>query len=348
MTDGNKVKKGPRSAQFDFSDGPPKEEVEKWNKYEQDNPGTRNYGFIDYQGPSGVIPDNIGYINISHLIDPQLGAGESEEKYRMGPNAIKRLHAVMEGFREKEGIILDLSVTPYGGSPEMVQNIVSFFMPDGTTINTLHDRVTREKKSYEAISTPCKLLDKPVVLLVGPNTFSGREETAYDLQQFNTTLKESRFTVIGQTTKGGAHTQCSFPLIDAASGEINNALVLRVPYAASINPVSGTNWEDGPIQEGKKPGIQPDIAIPEEVNALKVSVEHLNALLPQHAEVVDQKSSLASLEDARETAQRYRGAMEDARTDALPPVAVMEKNERVDEHTLPSPFQTTPKPKLGF
>src|SRR5262249_46817963 len=134
------------------------------------------------------------------------------------------------------------------------------------------------QKTYEAINTPFKLLDKPVVILVGPNTFSGREETAYDLQQFNTTLEKKRFTVIGQPTKGGAHPECSFPLLDANSSEINNTFVLRIPYATSINPISGTNWEDG-----SKTGVQPDIEIPKEENALIVAVEHLNSIIPQYS-----------------------------------------------------------------
>ena len=137
----------------------------------------------------------------------------------MGSNAIKRLHDVMGKLRDKEAIILDLNVTTYGGSPEMVQHIVSFFMPNHTPINTVHDRLTGKETLYAAISTPFKLFDKPVALLVGQNTFSGREEITYDLQQFNTTLKEKRFTIIGQPTKGGAHIECSFPLIDTSSGK---------------------------------------------------------------------------------------------------------------------------------
>ncbi|HAT8647497.1 TPA: hypothetical protein JA989_05010 [Legionella pneumophila] len=332
MKTGNKVKPRDNSVIFDFSEGPPKEEIEKWNQYEQDNPNTRNFGFIDYQGPSGLIPDNIGYVNISHLIDPQLGASETEEKYRMGPNAIKRLHEVMNGLQKKEGIILDLSVTPYGGSPEMVQNIVSFFMPDDTPINTVHDRITRTQKTYEAISTPCKLLDKPVVILVGPNTFSGREETAYDLQQFNTTLKEKRFTVMGQSTKGGAHPECSFPLVDTTSGGINDTFVLRVPYATSINPISGTNWEDG------SRGVQPDIVIPKEENSLVVAVEYLISLIPQYsnAESVIQTPHITGeteeLLASRERIQEFK-----AKVPHAPDISSNQEDVKKDD-SLTSPF----------
>ena len=102
MKTGGNVEKRGHSATFDISGGPPKEEIEKWNQYEQDNPTTRNFGFVDYQGPAGLIPDDIGYVNISHLLDPQLGASEAQEKYRMGPNAIKRLHEVMGELQKKK------------------------------------------------------------------------------------------------------------------------------------------------------------------------------------------------------------------------------------------------------
>jgi hypothetical protein len=334
MKIGGNIKSNRHSATFDFSGGPPKEEIEEWNQYEQDNPSTRNFGFIDYQGPDGLIPDSIGYVNISHLLDPQLGASEVEDKYRMGPNAIKRLHEVMGELQKKEGIILDLSVTPYGGSPEMVQNIVSFFMPDHTPINTVHDRLTGTQKTYEAISTPFKLLDKPVIILVGPNTYSGREETAYDLQQFNTTLETKLFTVMGQTTKGGAHPECSFPLVDASSGEINDTLILRIPYANSINPISGTNWEDG-----AKTGVQPDIEIPKEKNALSVVVEHLSSLIPQYSKAmpvmhtphISEKELLA----ARERMQKFRTAI---------PNQVESREEVKKDDSLITPMHITPKP----
>ena len=64
----NKIDLSNNSAKFNFSGGPAKEKIEEWNKFEEENPTFRNFGFVDYQGPSGVIPDNIGYVNISHLI----------------------------------------------------------------------------------------------------------------------------------------------------------------------------------------------------------------------------------------------------------------------------------------
>jgi hypothetical protein len=56
-----------------------------------------------------------------------------------------------------------------------------------------------------------------------------------------------RAVVIGETTGGGAHPTRGFP--------IGAAVRIAIPFARSIYPVTGTNWEGT--------GIVPDIAVPE-------------------------------------------------------------------------------------
>lgn len=325
MQSEKRVAKDLNSAQFNLSGGSPTdEELREWNLSEIANPTTSNYGFIDYQGPDGVIPDTIGYVNISYLISPKEGAEKKDVACQRGPNAIKRLNTVMEGFQEKKGIILDLNVTKHGGSPEMVNHIVSFFTPKGTLINTTHNRITNQLMPYNSLES-LKLLDKPVVLLVGPNTFSGREEIAYDLQQFNKTLEkhEQRFVVMGQRTKGGAHPTQAFPLMDSKTRELNDKLILLVPFETSINPISGTNWEDGPIQEGQKPGIQPDIIIPKKENALEAAVAQLSLLISQLSKISEP-----------EITQQYKNKVNEAKQ-------CYQDSSVTDTVT---PLKTTPKP----
>ena len=308
MQNEKRVVKNLNSAKFNLSGGSPTEkQLMEWDLSERTNPTTSNYGFIDYQGSDDVIPDNIGYVNISYLINPKEGAEKDNVGCHRGPNALIRLNTVMEGFREKQGIILDLSVTKHGGSPEMVKHIVSFFIPQGTLINTIHNRVTNQLTQYESIES-LKLLDKPVILLVGPETFSGREEIAYDLQQFNKTLEknEQRFVVMGQRTKGGAHPTQAFPLMDMQTKEIHDKLILFVPFETSINPISGTNWEDGPIQEGKEPGIQPDIIIPKEENALESAVAQLSLLISQQSKIIKPEITQQYKDKVKETKQSYQ------------------------------------------
>jgi C-terminal processing protease CtpA/Prc len=51
----------------------------------------------------------------------------------------------------------------------------------------------------------------------------------------------------GETTGGGAHPTRGFP--------ISAAVHIAIPFARSVNPVTGTNWEGT--------GVVPDIAVPE-------------------------------------------------------------------------------------
>ena len=56
-----------------------------------------------------------------------------------------------------------------------------------------------------------------------------------------------RATVIGEATGGGAHPTRGFP--------ISAAVHIGIPFARSVNPVTGTNWQGT--------GVVPDVAVPE-------------------------------------------------------------------------------------
>ena len=77
-------------------------------------------------------------------------------------------------------------------------------------------------------------------MLVSPRTFSGGEECAYDFQT------QKRATLVGETTGGGANAGDRFAL--------GHGLVVNIPTARAINPVTHTNWEHV--------GVKPDIAVP--------------------------------------------------------------------------------------
>lgn len=276
------------TAKFDFGSGPPQEVLLEMNEY-RGKPNV-NYGFIDRPDEAIDIPKDIGYIKINCLLPPDLGADEKENKFQVGPNAVKALNKIMRESENKKAMIIDLRDAPEGGSPEMVQYIVSFFIQQkGMIINEIDDRLTGTRKAYPTVNTPYQLFDVPVDILVDETTFSGREELAYDLQQLNIQLKSNgeqkgdRFQIIGEVTRGGAHPEFSFPLM-SASGDINEHLILRIPYACSINPTSGTNWED---QEKK--GVQPDQQVDKE-DALVVAVDHLKRVISQDQKKLDESS----------------------------------------------------------
>jgi C-terminal processing protease CtpA/Prc len=86
-----------------------------------------------------------------------------------------------------------------------------------------------------------RYLDRPVYVLTSSETFSGGEDLGYTLQALG------RAEVIGETTGGGAHPTRGFP--------VSAAVHIAIPYARSINPVTGTNWEGT--------GVVPDVAVPQ-------------------------------------------------------------------------------------
>lgn len=266
-------------AKFDFGSGPPQSVLLEMNEFRGNL--KNNYGFQSTPDETTAIPANIGYIKINCLLDPDLGAKEKEEKYRVGPNAVNALNEAMKKMVGKKAVIIDLREALEGGSPEMVKYIVSFFIEQkGKVINVIDDRLAGTKTPYKTVDTPYQLFDVPVDILTDETTFSGREEIAYDLQQLNIQLKKEgqqqgdRFQIIGEVTRGGAHPEFSFPLM-SPSGLVNEHLILRIPYACSINPTSGTNWED---QEKK--GVQPDQKVNSE-QALVVAVDHLKRVIGQ-------------------------------------------------------------------
>ncbi len=81
---------------------------------------------------------------------------------------------------------------------------------------------------------------KPVYVLTSSRTFSGAEELSYNLRQ------TERATLIGETTKGGAHPGDRY--------RVGPHLKSAVPNGRAINPISGTNWEGV--------GVVPHIEVP--------------------------------------------------------------------------------------
>jgi C-terminal processing protease CtpA/Prc len=88
-------------------------------------------------------------------------------------------------------------------------------------------------------------------------TFSAAEDFSYSLRNLK------RATLIGETTLGGAH-ETKIEPIDAYFS-------VSVPFARSISPITGTNWEGT--------GIEPDVnvAADEALDvALKLAAEEIS------------------------------------------------------------------------
>lgn len=146
-------------------------------------------------------------------------------------DAAEAVGAAFTLVARSEALLLDLRRCR-GGDPHTVALICSYLLDEHTHLNTLRHR--DEGRSVQFWTLPAVLgrpygAARPLFLLIGPATFSGAEELAYNMQQLG------RGTVVGARSGGGAHPQTTFPL--------HPHLEASVPYARAVNPVSGTNWE---------------------------------------------------------------------------------------------------------
>ncbi len=170
---------------------------------------------------------------------------------------------IAEAFRlaaSARSLIIDIRNNP-GGDGASVALATSYLLDPpairlanyrGRTIHLSGDSWTREELPGGFANVSHPLADKPLCVLVNKKTFSAAEEFAYNLQQLG------RATIIGETTRGGAHPSRRHPITDN--------LTLTVPFAETINPISNTNWEGV--------GVIPNVPCPSR-SALKLALEHL-------------------------------------------------------------------------
>ncbi|GAA2530801.1 S41 family peptidase [Pilimelia columellifera] len=204
------------------------------------------------------------------VADPVVAAAESERRYReklrRGAGGVRRVQTLGAGVALVEltqvgppqwvgadlaaafqlvagasALLLDLRTNP-GGTPEGAALVCSYLLPAPSThVNTVHsgDGVSRQFWTTPWLPAP-PFLDRPVWVLTGPETFSGAEEVAYNLQAMG------RATVVGERTRGGAHPT------DRVWLDPQHELML--PVGRSVNPVTGANWEGV--------GVRPDVEVP--------------------------------------------------------------------------------------
>lgn len=165
--------------------------------------------------------------------------------------------AALTLLQGSDALILDLRRNG-GGSPDSVTLWMSYFFPKGDQrhLNDIATRRDGKTQQYWTLPSVGPRYDKPVYVLTAPRTFSAGEDCAYSFQV------QKRATLIGQRSGGGANPVDRFSL--------GQDLVVAIPVARSINPITHTNWEHV--------GVRPDVEVPA-AQALKVA--HLAALRAQ-------------------------------------------------------------------
>ena len=193
------------------------------------------------------LDGNVGYLDVRRVAMPA--------------NAGPAITAAMELVAGTYALLLDLRQN-HGGSPEGVVFWCSYLLDERPThLNDIFHADTGETRQFWALPyvPGTRYLDRPVYVLTSGHTFSGGEDFAYTLQALG------RATVVGETTGGGAHPTRGFP--------ISAAVHIGIPFARSVNPVTGTNWQGT--------GVVPDVAVPEAQardTAYAKALEHVLAL----------------------------------------------------------------------
>ncbi|MGI5505893.1 S41 family peptidase [Lentzea sp. CA-135723] len=174
------------------------------------------------------LEGNVGLLELSLLHDAEI--------------ATPAIIAAMTLLAHTNALIIDLRNNG-GGDPHTVALVCSYLFDEQVHLNDIYNRpedTTHQFWTLPHVPGPKFGGKKPVYVLTSARTFSGAEELSYNLQQ------NERATLIGETTKGGAHPGDRY--------RVGPHLKSAVPNGRAINPISGTNWEGV--------GVVPHIQVP--------------------------------------------------------------------------------------
>ena len=144
-----------------------------------------------------------------------------------------------------------------GGGEVALRQLMGHFAPEPMRLEDLQFRrckpnpVDREdciqdgRDTFERFANPVAaptFPNQPILVLVGPGTFSAAEAVAYDLQA------AGRATIIGEVTGGGANPSITM--------DLGPWFTVIMPIGEARHPATGTNWEGV--------GVRPDVAVPVE------------------------------------------------------------------------------------
>lgn len=223
----------------------------------------RNYGFEQVERLRG----NVGYIRLRGFASSP-GAGEAAE-------------AAMRLVSSTDALIIDLRQNG-GGNGEMVQLLTTYLLKPGEPVHLVNVYSRPDNATFQSWTLPWvpgpHYLGKEVYLLTSKRTFSAAEEFCFNLQN------QKRVTIVGETTGGGAH--------PVKFERLNEHFQMSVPYARSMNPDTGLDWEGV--------GVRPDVQVPAD-DALKTA--HMMALKKLKDRPGDPADVAGAIEDLEKTGE---------------------------------------------
>lgn len=187
---------------------------------------TNNFAFEQAR----ILPGNVGYLKLHKF-------WQADEAHKIG-------HAALVFLSHSDHLVIDLRDSG-GGSPELVQYLISHFVPEDTLLWDLFDRNGKSTEQVRSQAVPDSelLKTKPLYILQSKELVSAGEFFSYTLQQLG------RAVVIGETSAGLAHY--------TGAARVNDWLFVRIPMKRPVNPITGTNFEGV--------GVQPNITVSAEM-----------------------------------------------------------------------------------
>ena len=174
------------------------------------------------------LPGNIGYLALNQFANLK--------------QAADTLAAAMTLVAHTSALIIDLRNNG-GGDPASMTFLTSYLLDRRTHISDLQPRQRDLTEQFWSLDTVPGLRygeKKPVYVLTSSDTFSAAEGFTYALQSLK------RVTVVGETTRGGAHPGRFIRLAAHFS--------VFVPRSRAVDPRTKGNWEGV--------GVKPDVNVP--------------------------------------------------------------------------------------
>lgn len=199
------------------------------------------------------LPGNIGYLKTSYFA-PALEAGPS-------------IAAAMTLLTHTQALIIDLRDNG-GGAPDTVSLMASYLFDERTRLSDFYTRegdITDQQWTYPAVAGSHFGTQKEVYVLTSKKTFSAAEGLAYALKNLK------RATIVGETTRGGAHPS-RFKWID-------DHYALMVPVSIVRDAVTGSDWEGV--------GVMPDLPVPAAEALVRTQLVILRKLLERASSAED-------------------------------------------------------------
>lgn len=196
------------------------------------------------------LDGNVGLVDVGPVLGDPAHAGAA-------------ICAAMSLVADADALVLDVRGCR-GGSPDGVVLLLShLFGTEPVRLSDIESRAEGTRQFWTLPVLPGRRYgpDKPVAVVVGPETFSGGEGLAFDLQE------QRRAVVVGRPTRGGAH-----PRIGVV---VHPQLELTLPVARSVSLVTGGDWEGV--------GVQPDVLVPEGEDALEAALAALQSGDPRQS-----------------------------------------------------------------